>query len=218
MGHTALRSFCPRVLVSTRFTLTRDMPFETLDTTSRCLTLHGGDVVLSDTVGFIRRLPERLLASFESTLHEITEATLLVVVIDASDHERALHLETTRTVLARLGAEHFPRFYVWNKVDRVEIAEREIEAQCDGRPWRALSSRDGRAIFELGEALIAAARADEEPVTLFVPYEASEVLAMIYALCRVMESNAAPLGLRFTFQGPAQATARIRARLAGRPR
>ena len=62
----------------------RDMPFETLDTTSRCLTRHGGDVLVSDTVGFIRRLPERLLASFESTLAEIVEASLLVVVVDAA--------------------------------------------------------------------------------------------------------------------------------------
>lgn len=75
----------------------RDMPFETLDTTSRCLTRHGGDVVISDTVGFIRRLPDRLLGSFESTLAEVTEASLLVIVVDISDDERDLHAETTRT-------------------------------------------------------------------------------------------------------------------------
>src|SRR6185369_13908085 len=73
----------------------RDMPFETLDTTSRCLTRHGGDVLISDTVGFIRRLPERLLASFQSTLAEITEASLLLIVVDAGDDEWKLHLETT---------------------------------------------------------------------------------------------------------------------------
>src|SRR6202000_506614 len=77
----------------------RDMPFETLDTTSRALSRHGGDVLVSDTVGFIRRLPERLLASFESTLAEIVEASLLVVVVDASDDERGLHLEQTPTIL-----------------------------------------------------------------------------------------------------------------------
>ncbi len=197
----------------------RDVPFETLDTTSRCLTRHGGDVVLSDTVGFIRRLPERLLASFDSTLQEITEASLLVIVVDASDHERALHLETTHAVLARLGAEHVPRFYVWNKRDRVEaIDEREIASLCAESPWRALSSHDTRAVADLSNALISAARDGEEPVSMLVPYEASEVLALIYARCRVTESDATETGLQLTFQGPAQAVGQIRARLQGRTR
>jgi GTP-binding protein HflX len=77
----------------------RDRPFETLDTTSRCITRHGGDVLLSDTVGFIRNLPERLFASFESTLAEVTEATLLLVFVDASDPEVLEHLATTERVL-----------------------------------------------------------------------------------------------------------------------
>ena len=74
----------------------RNRPFETLETTSRCLSRHGRDVLLSDTVGFIRRLPERLFASFESTLAEVVEASLLLVVVDTSDREYRLHLETTQ--------------------------------------------------------------------------------------------------------------------------
>lgn len=97
----------------------RDRPFETLDTTSRCLTWHGGDVILADTVGFIRRLPPRLLASFESTLAEITAASLLLLVIDAADHEKELHLETTLSLLERVVAGGLPRFLVFNKLDRV---------------------------------------------------------------------------------------------------
>ena len=81
----------------------RDRPFETLDTTTRCLTRHGGDVLLSDTVGFIRRLPERLFASFESTLAEITEASLLLVVVDVSDPELEEHLRLIETVLGATG-------------------------------------------------------------------------------------------------------------------
>src|SRR5262249_8818488 len=97
----------------------RDMPFETLDTTSRCLTRPGGDVLMSDTVGFIRRLPERLLESFASTLAEIAEASLLVVVVDASDHELDLHLDTTRALIEKVGAASVPRFFVFNKLDRL---------------------------------------------------------------------------------------------------
>ena len=101
----------------------RDRPFETLDTTSRCLTRHGGDVLLSDSVGFIRRLPDRLLASFESTLAEAIEASLLLVVVDASDPERAEHLRTTDQILERLGASDVPRFVVFNKADKMTTSE-----------------------------------------------------------------------------------------------
>jgi GTPase len=124
----------------------RDMPFETLDTTSRCLTRHGGDVLISDTVGFIRRLPDRLLASFESTLAEIVEASLLVIVVDASDHERELHLQTTRELVEKIGAKDVPRFYVFNKQDRLPAAlqAEELERWSEGHPWAALSSRSRR--------------------------------------------------------------------------
>jgi GTP-binding protein HflX len=87
----------------------RDRPFETLDTTSRALTRHGGDVLLSDTVGFIRRLPDRLSASFESTLAEVSEASLLLVTVDVSNPEVGEHLKTTRGVLDKLGAGHIPQ-------------------------------------------------------------------------------------------------------------
>ena len=82
----------------------RDLPFETLDTTSRCLTRHGGDVIISDTVGFIRRLPARLLESFQTTLAEIVEASLVTVVVDLSDPEWRMHVETTDAQIAELGA------------------------------------------------------------------------------------------------------------------
>lgn len=75
---------------------------------------HGGHVI-SDTVGFVRRL----LASFESTLSEIHEASLLVIVVDASDYERELHLRTTLDLVEKIGAKDVPRFFV------------------DAEPWRA---------------------------------------------------------------------------------
>lgn len=125
----------------------RDMPFETLDTTSRCLSRHGEQVLLSDTVGFIRRLPERLLASFESTLAEIVEASLLVIVVDASDPERDLHLKATLQIIERIGAERVPRFYVFNKRDRLTTVpdESELARWSDGHSWALLATADARA-------------------------------------------------------------------------
>jgi GTP-binding protein HflX len=193
----------------------RDMPFETLDTTSRCLTRHGGDVLISDTVGFIRRLPDRLLASFESTLAEIAEASLLVFVVDASDHERELHLQTTRELVEKIGAKDVPRFYVFNKLDRLPRAPREEELArwSEGHPRAALSSGDARAIARLEEALLGVVRREETVLSTFVPYAASEVLGLVYGKCRVLDSEAAQDGLRLRVQGPAPVISRIRAAL-----
>jgi GTP-binding protein HflX len=194
----------------------RDMPFETLDTTSRCLTRHGGEVVVSDTVGFIRRLPERLLASFESTLSEIRDASLLVIVLDASDHERELQLETTLDLLHRMGASEVPRFYVFNKLDRLEAFPNsdELARWSEGHPWTALSTRDSIAVAKLGEVLIEAARRDEEELTALVPYSATSVLALVYGKCRVMASNATDEGLTLRMRAPAAILARIKHDLA----
>ncbi len=182
----------------------RDMPFETLDTTARCLTRHGGDVVLSDTVGFIRRLPERLLASFESTLAEITEASLLVVVVDAADPELALHVATTRDLVTRLGARDTPRFYVFTKVDKLghALGSGVCDAWTEGHPWLALSTHDHGAIQRLRDALVAATRRADATRAFFVPYGATRAAASIYARCRVLQSDAGPRGLRITAQGP----------------
>jgi GTP-binding protein HflX len=193
----------------------RDMPFETLDTTSRCLTRHGGDVLLSDTVGFIRRLPDRLLASFASTLAEAVEASLLVIVVDVSDPERELHLRTTREILDTIGAGEIPRFFVFNKLDRLHSPpdEEELARSCHGDPWAALSSHDPHAVAALAEALLRAVRSEEQEITAFVPYAASEASSLVYGKCRILESEAHERGIRLRIQGPAQVIARVRAAL-----
>jgi len=190
----------------------RDMPFETLDTTSRCLTRHGGEIVVSDTVGFIRRLPERLLASFQSTLSEINEASLLLIVVDAADPERELQLRTTLQLIEKMGAQQLPRFYVFNKVDRLpQVPDHErLAAACDGHPFAALSTRDAPAVAALEARLILAMRSQEEELTAFVPYTATSTLSLIYANCRVASSEASDTGLTLQLQGPPAVMSRIK--------
>ena len=190
----------------------REMPFETLDTTSRCLTRHGGDVVVSDTVGFIRRLPERLLASFESTLSEIVEASLIVVVVDASDYERELQLETTEDILENLGAHEIPRFYVFNKLDRLDSFPNsdEVARWSGGQPWAALSTRDSDAVAKLEAALLHAVRREEAELAAFVPYSAAPLLKLIYGKCRVIATEATDHGLTLRIRGPETVMARIK--------
>ena len=190
----------------------RDMPFETLDTTSRCLTRHGGEVVISDTVGFIRRLPDRLLASFDSTLSEIGEASLLVIVVDASDYERELQIEATLQILHRMKAHEIPRFYVFNKLDRLAAFpdSDELARWSAGHPWTVLSTRDRDAVAKLETALIQAVRREEEELTALVPYAATHLLSLIYGKCRVLASDATEEGLTLRIRGPFSVLSRVK--------
>lgn len=101
---------------------TADRPFATLDTTSRRLKLpDGSDVLISDTVGFIERLPETLVASFHTTLDVARKADLLLVAIDRSSNFRIRHFETVRETLDRIGVDaSVPRLTVWTKCDAVD--------------------------------------------------------------------------------------------------
>ena len=190
----------------------RSRPFETLDTTSRCLTRHGGDVIVGDTVGFIRDLPDRLLASFASTLAEVRGACLLAVVVDLSDPEWPLHLSTTEEQLAKLGADELPRFYVFNKVDRVSgpVPTDAIAAAVGAHEHRVLSSLDPDAVAELKDALIRSVRRTSHTRrTVFVPYRASDLSAEVYRRCVVHQTEATDQGLWLTIEGPDRVVERI---------
>ena len=106
--------------------LAKDILFATLDTTSRKIELPDGQpLVLTDTVGFIRNLPHRLVEAYKSTLEEATLADFLIQVVDASDREALRHYETTCEVLAELGADDKPMVVVWNKTDLIPEDVRE---------------------------------------------------------------------------------------------
>ncbi len=100
-----------------------DQLFATLDTTSRrCFVAPAEQVVVSDTVGFIRGLPHQLVDAFKSTLEESIEADLLLHVVDASSPSRAEQMAEVERVLAEIGAAEVPRLLVFNKIDRIEHA------------------------------------------------------------------------------------------------
>jgi len=108
--------------------LTEDKLFATLDTRSRHLRVgwagYGGrEVILTDTVGFIRDLPKDLFAAFRATFEEAADADLLIHVIDASDPARELHKATTLALLEELELEAIPRLTVYNKADLLEPGE-----------------------------------------------------------------------------------------------
>jgi GTP-binding protein HflX len=155
----------------------RDCLFETLDTTARRVGIgEGREAIVSDTVGFVRRLPHHLVAAFRATLEEALEAELLVQVIDASDPDQAKQQEATEAVLRDLKVEETPMVLALNKADRVpdlaglEAAARELPHAV------AVSATTGYGLERL-RALIR----DNLPeplalVTLEVPYSALSVL------------------------------------------
>lgn len=124
-----------------------DKLFATLDTTTRRMYLpNGGAVVLSDTVGFIRRLPHSLVAAFRATLEETARADLLLHVVDASSVNREAQISAVNEVLSEIGAEGIPQLLVYNKIDRTRIAAR-IERDEYGRIARAwISAKSGEGL------------------------------------------------------------------------
>ncbi len=143
-----------------------DQLFATLDPTVRRLKLPGGtQVVVADTVGFIRDLPHELVAAFQSTLTEAREATLLLHVIDASDPRRAEHIAEVDSVLKQIGADAIPGIRVFNKIDRLEEQPR-IDRGEDGMVQAVwISAAGGQGLDLLGLAGCRALVAGRAPGT-----------------------------------------------------
>jgi GTPase len=135
-----------------------DRLFETLDTTTRRLYLpDAGNLVISDTVGFIRDLPHTLVAAFRATLEETIHADLLLHVVDASSEARDIQIEEVNKVLAEIGAEGIPQVLVWNKIDRTG-GEPGVDRDAYARIVRVrLSAKTGDGVDFLRQTLSEAA-------------------------------------------------------------
>jgi GTP-binding protein HflX len=131
-----------------------DQLFATLDTTTRRLYLAGtGNLVLSDTVGFIRELPHSLVASFRATLEETVQADLLLHVVDASSGVREPQIEAVNKVLAEIGADAIPQVLVWNKIDLTSVPP-GLDRDEYGKIRRVcLSAKTGAGLDFLRDAL-----------------------------------------------------------------
>ncbi len=135
-------------------TFAKDQLFATLDPTLRRLSLpHAEDVVLADTVGFIRELPHELVAAFHATLQETQEASLLLHVVDASDEHHDERQAQVRKVLEEIDALGVPTLIVMNKIDRAGRPAR-VDRDGAGRPWRVwVSAVTGEGLDGLRAAI-----------------------------------------------------------------
>jgi GTP-binding protein HflX len=132
-----------------------DQLFATLDTLSRRVTLAPGiELVLSDTVGFVRDLPHQLVAAFRATLEETVEADLLLHVVDASAPDRGAQIEQVEHVLRSIGADQVPCWRIYNKIDRTGVAPEWVQGACGTIQRLCLSAQTGAGVALLREALL----------------------------------------------------------------
>lgn len=142
-----------------------DQLFATLDTTSRRLYLgDAGNIVLSDTVGFIRDLPHSLVAAFHATLEETVAADLLLHVVDSSSEDRDAQVEAVNAVLTEIGAGDVPQVLVWNKIDKTRLPAQVDRDGCDRIRRVFASARTGEGLDLLRQALTEAAQAFQDRV------------------------------------------------------
>ncbi len=156
--------------------------FDTLDTTSRLLTVSDTlDVVVSDTVGFIRKLPHQLVEAFKATLEELEYADLLLHVIDVSNPEWQIQAAVVENLIQELGAGELPRIDVFNKSDCLPVGE----IMPHGQEICAISARTGEGVDKLLEMIDRRLDKGTRRVVLHIPYDKGGLLDMLYREARV---------------------------------
>ncbi len=160
--------------------LIEDRLFATLDATTRRLPLPGGETVLvTDTVGFIKKLPTSLIEAFMSTLEEVAEADLLLHLVDASAAEPEMHIDVVRAVLREIGAGDVDELISFNKCDEVDDATvRQLLEHYEGS--HAISANSGNGVEELLLAVGDRLRHLTEVTELRIPYSRGDALAAVH--------------------------------------
>jgi len=171
-------------------TLVEDKLFATLDPTTRRLRLPTNqNVLLTDTVGFIRKLPHRLVESFKATLEEVVEADLLLHVVDVSHPQAEEQIQAVNSVLDEIGAANKPTLMIFNKVDLLKdpaVLYRFVQQFPNAV---GISATTGEGIPQLMQELGSQLRPHRDLVALKVPYKDSAVVARLHALSQVVEQK-----------------------------
>lgn len=164
--------------------LAEDKLFATLDPTTRKFTLPCGvDILLTDTVGFIRNLPHHLIKAFKSTLDEAVYSDILMILIDASDPEAESQLSVTEKLLSDLGVSDKPTLYVYNKWDRTNLDFDTIGKRSENAV--AISALTGEGIEELTAKLEAMVQNGKRREIFVIPNSDAGVLNRLYAAAEV---------------------------------
>lgn len=176
----------------------RDELFATLDPTTRSLTLEEGrKITLTDTVGFIQKIPTTLVESFKSTLAEVVAADLILLVIDAHDPHASREIEAVHTVLQQIGADAIPTIMVFNKCDLLDRdAMRLLELSYPGSV--AISALEGTGLKGLLYRIAEEAAAGDMTMTMCIPYDKGALMSLVHERCQVLSERYEQRGLLVT--------------------
>ena len=164
--------------------LSEDKLFATLDATTRRMTLPNGEnILLTDTVGFIRKLPHHLIRAFKSTLDEVAYSDILLVVADAGDPELDEHLAVTRELISELGAGEKPIIYVYNKCD---MLERWPESNLESPNSVFVSAATGKGLDSFSKTLEKVIAENKKVTELLIPYAEQSKLSQLYAVAQIL--------------------------------
>lgn len=192
--------------------LVEDKLFATLDTTVRAMHPETHPrILVSDTVGFIKKLPHDLVASFRSTLDEAANASLLLYLVDGADPTFPSQLEVTRDVLAEVGVEGIPSLVVLNKSDKLSVEEKQ--KLCREFPTAlVISTRNKEDIKKLRDKIISVFEKDMVDEEILVPYHVKGVIGDIRSSVRVLKEDFEESGVRFKVRGRLEDLERIKKR------
>lgn len=190
-----------------------DELFATLDTTVRAMVPEAKPrILVSDTVGFIERLPHDLVASFRSTLEEARDASLLVHVVDASDPAFRAQLEVTRRVLREIDADGAPSLLLLNKIDQVDAETREALA-IEWPQAMQVSARSAEDLARVRARITEHFERDMSDAELFVPYSKQALVHQVHESARVLEERHDDDGTHLRVRAAPPVLARLRAQL-----
>jgi GTP-binding protein HflX len=161
--------------------LSADMLFATLDPTTRKVKMPGGrEVLFTDTVGFIQKLPPDIVAAFRATLEEITESDLLLHVVDATHPQAAAQMEAVEEILAELEIDHLPMVVALNKVDLLTDDKNPADGLSVSAVAVPISALKGNGISMLLTAVEAVMERNLQPLTVKLPYKRGDLLSFFH--------------------------------------
>lgn len=181
-----------------------DQLFATLDPTTRKVELpNGREILVSDTVGFIQKLPTTLIAAFRATLEEILEADLILHVVDTSHPSVLAQIETVEDTLAQIEAENVPRILVWNKTDKWQDETYPVvEEGLDYLEEVGISALNGIGFEELKQAIADALAAQLKPMRLLFPYDRGDIVSYLFQTGRVIRQEHVQAGIILDVEMP----------------
>lgn len=163
-----------------------DKLFATLDPTTRRVALPGGQTILvTDTVGFIQKLPTELIAAFRATLEEISEADVLLHIVDCTHQNASAHIKAVQETLIEIGAGDIPMVTALNKVDILKVPDRAIDIVEDHSNAYPISAKTGQGLEDLLAAIESELFETYVQIEAFVPYQEGQLISLFHEFGQV---------------------------------